>query len=80
MSESAPESTTSTVREIAYVLCPYLMGLDSGEWDPARPVEHPLPACKRCEPKERGMPGCLFFAQIATTAVVDELRKRGVHV
>jgi hypothetical protein len=45
------------------------MGLDWGTWDPARPLEYPLPACKRCEPTEGGLPGCLRIAQLAARAV-----------
>lgn len=59
----------SQTTEIAYALCPYLIGLEHGTWDPARPEMYPPPECKRCEPTELGIPGCLFTARLVASAV-----------
>jgi hypothetical protein len=69
-----------TIREIAYVICPYLIFGDSQGYDLARPQEYPLPTCKRCSPTSRGMPGCLWYAEHAAKAVAEKLQELGVRV
>lgn len=75
--ESRPAETT--IREVAYVICPYLIYGDDPGYDLARPQEYPLPTCKRCPSTERGMPGCLFYAEHAAKAVAAKLRELGVQ-
>jgi hypothetical protein len=78
MAESPSNQTT--IREIAYVICPYLIYGDDVGYDLARPQEHPLPTCKRCPPTPRGVPGCLWYAEHAAKAVAEMLREQGVQL
>ena len=62
--DDKPQSQTT---DIAHAICPYLMGLDSGTYDPADPST--LPECRRCEAESHGEPGCLYIARLAAAAV-----------
>lgn len=63
--------TTDLKRELAWIICAH----HGDNADFGGPGE-----CERCEPEERGIPGCRFLAERAAGAVLDKLREKGAQL